>query len=339
MPRQINLFLCHTPLHILISLLVAEHISPEEKIIFAIVEDSKNLHDFAQQLVNSRNIELLLLPGAASTQYLLKRALIHRANAKFLHDTYAGIVSAVFIFHDLRAESQKLLNSDRALYGNIRFILLEDGVALYEPGGLLVDGFFSILKRKIFWDIRWKHAPELGHHPKLSEIQCFYPHLLKPSLRHLRAQPLPRIVPEIENSSLPGKLSLLHNNYCIIAVPHYIFGKDFISKFIDYSMRYCASRQLIPVFKLHPRDQEAKSIISTVIDSPAFIPQDIPIELLLFCMPGAVALTGARTSALHIVNALHPNITCLYFDEDDNKGGSRWINFFAMMDIRPLISD
>ncbi|MBN9366329.1 MAG: hypothetical protein J0H59_04770 [Comamonadaceae bacterium] len=328
-----QLFLCHTPLHLLISLLVAQKNSSAEKLIFAVIEDSQGLHALAQKLVVSKNIDLLLLPGAANTQSLLKSALIHRANAKHLHDTYARAVDTVFIFHDLRAESQKLLNSEVARHTGVRFVLLEDGVALYEPGGFLVDGFVSILKRKIFWDIRWKHARELGLHPRLSEIQCFYPELLRSNLRHLCVKSLPKHL--AGNISAPSLLKAPLSNapFCIVAVPHFAFGENFIREFLISSRDYCFDRRLNLLLKLHPRDMVTKATIEQVISSPVYLPQELPLEVLLLSIPKAAVLIGSRTSALHVANVLQSNITCLYFDKPSTVEGVRWINFFTSIGI------
>ena len=173
-----QLFLCHTPLHILIGLLVAQEMSPEEEIAFAVVEDSEGLHALASTLIRAQNVKLLLLPGAVNSKSLVKCTLIRRANGKFLKCTFSKIADTVFLFHDLRAESQALLNSPSRSHIKTRFVLLEDGIALYEPRSLLIGSTLSILKRKIAFGLNWKNARELGLHPQLSEIRCFYPHLV-----------------------------------------------------------------------------------------------------------------------------------------------------------------
>src|SRR5690606_17582943 len=101
----------------------------EDEIVFAVIEDSRGLHALARALIMpSSGLRLLLMPGAANTESLFRRALIHRANAKHLHGNYAKSASTVFVFHDLRAESQALLNSKTTLRRRTRFVLLEDGV-------------------------------------------------------------------------------------------------------------------------------------------------------------------------------------------------------------------
>lgn len=331
-----SLFLCHTPLHLLISLLVVQGIPAHEKITFAIIEDSQGLHALAKTLVASTNIDLFLLPGAASFQSLIKRTLIHRANARHLHDAYAKTASTIFIFHDLRAESQKLLNSPSTHQANTQFILLEDGVALYEPGGFLVDGLISILKRKIFWDMKWKHARQLGLHPQLSEVQCFYPESLRQNLHHLHIKSLPRHLADSITLHSPLKASLPNAPFCIVAVPHSMFGETFITEFLDLSRKYCLDHGQTPIFKIHPRDRQAQPTIERVISSPHLLPQEFPLELLMAFIPKAAALIGSRTSALHVINALYPETTCLYFDTPNTEAGSQWINFFEKIGVQAL---
>jgi hypothetical protein len=331
----VELFLCHTPLHVLISLLVAAA-GPRTPRTFAVVEDSAGLHQLARLLVQADSGQLHLLPGVATATNLLSRTRIQRNNAKILRSLYADTAETVHLFHDLRAESQSLLNTP-SISKRTRFILLEDGIALYEPRGLLVGGWVSVLKRKLAFGMTWKHARELGLHPALSEIRCFYPHLLRTNLRHKPSDALPiSLHLLLDNATLAAlrPTTMSAGARAVIAVPHSrSVSPAYFQSFLEASTRHCEKMNLNPLFKLHPNDTEGLALLQQQTKTPELIPQELPLELALIAMDDVTSFVGARTSALHIVKKLCPQVSCLFFESADTEVGRKWLRFFEQAGI------
>lgn len=330
-----ELFLCHTPLHVLISLLVAAT-EPRTPRTFVVVEDSAGLHQLARLLVRADIGQLHLLPGVANGSNLLSQTRIQRNNAKMLRSLYAYTAETVHLFHDLRAESQAMLNTS-SVSQRPRFVLLEDGIALYEPRGLLVGGWVSVLKRKLAFGMDWKHARELGLHPALSEIRCFYPHLLRANLRHKPSDALPTALHQLVDRATLQTLrptTTSAGSRAVVAVPHSrAVSPAYFQGFLAASLAHCEKLDVTPLFKLHPNDTQGVGLLQQRVKAPEFIPQGLPLELALMAMDDATSFMGARTSALHVVRKLCPQVSCLFYESPDTEVGQRWLTFFEQVGI------
>lgn len=294
------------------------------------------MHDFASSLNLPVNIQLEFVPGAADGSNLVQSTLIQRRNAARLRKQHASTANTIYLFHDLRAESQALLNLPVAALRKPRFVLLEDGIALYKPRGILPGSLTHILKRKLAFGFDWKHAHEVGLHPALSEIRCFYPRLLRDNLKRLPSSELPVSLERLKEIFAAGKNANAENAsaHAIIALPHSRHtDAGYYRYFLESALAYCARIAIRPRFKLHPSDANALGILKKLTNCPVEIaPQNMPLEILFLHDTGAKALIGSRTSALHIVKKLYPHVACMYHD-DESEYGKKWIRFFEEVGI------
>lgn len=333
-------FVCHTPLHILISLMVAHSERLPNKPAFIIIDDSTGLGELADTIVPPAQIDTIKLPGDANADTPFNRLLTERSNAKLLKNRYAQHTETVFTFHDIRAESQALLSAKRVHNSQRRrIILLEDGVALYAPHGLIYGGPLSVVKRKLAFGLSWRYGRKIGLNTAITEIRCFYPKLVREDLRNRNVAKLTADVP----ASVADNVCLDHDlpdcDFAIIAVPYTSNLTDrFLSSYLLAAGRYCERHRLVPVFKLHPRDFQARARIANRVLDARYFPQRLPLEVALFSQHPPHAVIGSKTSALHICKALSPAMQCLYFEIGEDDASRIWQKFYSDVGIPPLES-
>lgn len=333
-----KLFLCHTPLHLLISMMVVCEESDPQNTVFVVVEDSLGLHDLASRLLDESRGRVVLLPGMATAKGGIQRTLIMRSNVNFLCKTWASVVSVFYFFHDLRPEPQALLNLKRLKRISAKFIMLEDGIALYEPGGFIDWNFIGVLKHKIAAGRHWVKFDQLGLHPNITKIRCFYPELLRPNLRALPAVILPRSRISIENTKLQLPLDLFGKKIALVAVPFVDFvSVKFMMRFLETAMDYCSEHDIFPFFKLHPRDRNGTELLKSLVAEPRFFPQHLPAEMIFFSELDIHSFIGSRTSSLHIAKFLFPQMNVLHYDEASDEEGKAWTDFLDHVGV-PLIT-
>ncbi|SDX87581.1 hypothetical protein SAMN05421547_101561 [Delftia lacustris] len=323
-----NLFLCHTPLHLLISMMVAYRKNDPQNTIFVVVEDSRGLHSLAVQLLRDGMGRLVMLPGSATAEGRLQRTLIMRSNARFLCREFGQVVRSVYLFHDLRPEPQSLLNMKRFKKISADFIMLEDGIALYRPGGVIPWSLLGVLKHKFAAGPHWMKFDELGLHPSISRICCFYPDLLRENLRPLPVDTLPKDRVFIEDVRLQMPLEFYGKKITLIAVPYAdSVSSKFMRNFLDPIVEYCRKNETSPIFKIHPRDKNGAEILTDFWGDPLFMPQHLPAEMILFSGLNIHSIIGSRTSTLHIAKFLFPEICVFHYDEMLDEDGRVWIEF------------
>ncbi|RZJ22736.1 hypothetical protein E0H88_03345 [Acinetobacter sp. ANC 4216] len=332
-PTQI--FLCHTPLHIIISCLVASADNTIEQSLFVVVNDSKNLIDIAENFGKHLGFHFLPFKGGADATTRFQAMLYQQHNVKLLKQIAKNIPN-IYIFHDLRPESQALLNN-RSTSVNQKFVMLEDGVALYPTKGILPSSLLSIIKRKLAFGLDWKHADELGLHPEINEIRCFFPHLVQKNLNKKYITPLPILVTSKLRSVL-GIHSDLINPFSLIAlVPHSsIVCINDLNIFITTCQNYALANKLSLIFKLHPRDYEGQELIKSKIPGAVFLPNEFAFESFLMQNDQPAAIIGFRTSSIHILKSLFPDIACFFFEIGDTAESLIWSQFLVSAGINKI---
>lgn len=334
-PTQI--FLCHTPLHIIISCLVASADNTIEQSLFVVVNDSKNLIDIAENFEKHLGFHFLPFKGGADATTCFQATLYQQYNVKILKKIAKNIPN-IYIFHDLRPESQALLNN-RSTSVNQKFVMLEDGVALYPTKGILPSSLLSILKRKLAFGFNWKHAEELGLHPEINEIRCFFPHLIQENLTKKYVTHLPILLTPKLCSVLGIHSDLINSSSLIALVPHSSFIPiNDLNIFIATCQNYALAKKLSLIFKLHPRDYEGQELIKSKIPGAVFLPNEFAFESFLMKNDRPAAIIGFRTSSIHILKALFPDIECFFFEMDDTTESLIWNEFLVSAGINKIDS-
>lgn len=332
-----HVFLCHTPLHILLSQYIEEGLEDAPRARYVVVEDYAGLHAFARSILDHAETDVLYLPGKAQAQSRLQRTLLQRANARLLQRRFAGLRCMFYLFNDLLPEPQALLNLAVRQSPQLACVLLEDGVALYGPRGTGRNRLADTVMHKLAFGLRWKHAHAIGLHPAITEIRCFYPQLVHPELRGIPAAPLPTGTPA-SLGKLRRDLALpALRDSAVLALPHSAYTEPaLMTAFVAACAGYCRRMQLAPVIKAHPGDSAYKKYLAGLDKPPRLLPGHLPLEAVLLCSDHPAALIGFRTSALHITRALLPDVTCLYFEHGDSLHHRDWVAFLDRLGVIPL---
>ncbi len=333
-----NIFLCHTPLHVLISALEAPKHRDTET-LFIIIEDSYGIHALASAILESPNTSFILLSGTASTSSSKEAIEIQKANQQKIRAIISKqSVDHIFIFFDQRVEAQALLNyhfSNKPI-----FSWLEDGITTYNVATPFAKPLRRLIKHKLRFDLAWKGSKWLGQHPMFEEICCFFPDALRNNLKDKTIRSLPRT---LEESYCSAFLKFygnerFSNRTGIIVVPHHDSGvsrKD-IDTFISKSIYYIRSKDALPILKFHPRDEVTMARILGQNQDVQIMQQYLPIELVLLAEKNITVVTGYRTSALHVTSALFPNISILYYESPHAADSKKWREFFIRTSVHPL---
>lgn len=335
--KILNLFLCHTPLHVIISCLVASEDNTIERSLFVVINDSKYLRDIVYNFSEKLGFKLLLLKGGADTNNSFEAMLQQKYNVKLLKPI-AKNINKIFIFHDLRPESQALLNNPSTSICQ-KFIMLEDGIALYPKMGDLPTSLLSIIKRKLAFGLDWKHADKLGSHSEIKEIRCFLPHLIQEDLRKKYITHLPNFISPTLRSVLGIQSDLISPLSLIALVPHSsIVCSSDLNIFIITCQNYALANRLSLIFKLHPRDNESKELIKSRVPGAVFLPNEFAFESFLMKNDQPAAIIGFRTSSMHIIKVLFPDIKYFFFEKGNTAESLNWEQFLISAGINKIDS-
>ncbi|WP_424681506.1 hypothetical protein [Frateuria sp. YIM B11624] len=337
-----KIYLCHTPLHVLLSAL-SKPGEDRENSLFAVVEDTPGLHHIAREFLQPVGGEFLMLPGTASTRSPREALKLQKANASTVRRSISGLpLTAAAVFYDLRAEAQALLNY--ALKPSTFVSCVEDGLLLYKVARPFSRSLTRRWRNKVRFGMKWKESRFIGRHPAIDEFCCLYPDMLRSDLRSKPYQQLPHVL----GDRFQERFRALYGNprydepFGIIVLPHPETGISRLDlhRFVELSSSRCVSRGVEPVFKVHPRDVITRELLINAYPGSRFISQEYPVELVLYAEPQAQLITGVRTSALHVTKALHQGVECFYYEPDrTDSATTEWRAFFKHLGICPLGSD
>ncbi len=336
MERKVFIFICHTPLHVLISSIISSTELLGEEITFIVVEDSDGLFGFAVEIGLEKSGAIVRLAGSGVIRNRIKYTLAQRKNASLIRMKFRSLVRRVYVFNDLRPEAQVLLNDRRLAKDGCEFVLVEDGMALYPPAGELVNGLLAVAKRKVFFGWRWQHARFIGLHPGLSEIRAFYPGLLRKDLCHLKSRALP--VQDLRCVASNLSEVMVDNEYskipsAIIAIP---FGNERAEDCRDFlfkSLGLCRSLGLKPYLKPHPRDKDYLINLKDILSGVDILSQSHPLEVLVGLLPDVRAIIGCRTSSLYICRLLYSDVGVYFFSNPSRLDDGCWVDFYRQVGV------
>lgn len=337
-----NIFLCHTPLHLIIAALELPFSAAESHIF--VVEDVPGMHALARALFDEGEISYHMLPGAAETNQVRPFIALQRENYSRIRSALPNLApSHLFVFFDQRAEAQALLNFR---YQSDPWVtLLEDGLSIYKVASPFDHPYRRLVWNKLRFDLSWKGSRWLGKHPRINEIACFFPEQLRDDLKS-------RPIRSLSRNLGPSHLHRLRKLYgpprfgpgCgIVAVPHPDYGLagPAFDRFIGRCLDYFRRDAIKPIFKLHPRDTYSQDAILKLAPDAVFAPHHFPVELVMLGEPGIKALVGFRTSALHVASALNLSHEIFYYEPTgmpDVPGQEVWREFYRGVCVPSLPS-
>lgn len=339
--RKMCVFICHTPLHVLISSVIASAELLGDAITFIVIEDSDRLFEFAVEIGLEEVGSVVRLAGSGVIRNKIKYTIAQRRNVSLIRKRYSGLAKRVYVFNDLRPEAQVFLNDRRLAKSGCEFVLVEDGMALYPPAGKLVDGLLAVAKRKVFFGWRWQHASFIGLHPSLSEVRSFYPSLLRKDLCHLKSRELPvqvlrcvssnsRVV--ITNNTGNSRYST-QSPSAIIAIPFGFQRVEECRLFLSKSLELCKFLGFKPYLKPHPRDKDYLVSFKDLLCGFDVLSQSYPLEVLVGLLPDVRAIIGCRTSSLYICRLLYSDVGVYFCSNPSRLDDNYWVDFYRQVGV------
>lgn len=325
-------FVCYTPLHILLAAITLQQMEKTAGIVFIIIEESTGLSRFARSFLKSE-YRIISLPGRANVANRMSRTIVQRTNMFRIRSIINSLPCTCFIFNDMLPESQALLNMNAATNNGIEFIMVEDGVALYAPRGVVANRAIDRFLHKLAFGLEWRHSSTFGHHDNLSEIWCLYPEALCDDLKAKPCKPLGRQVPQWVHDFAEQSFSHMPEEATIIALPYIGHSIDILDRYLTRAVEFARRYKSEILFKSHPLDGHNTEILKKYVENPIVIPNTLPIELLMMRPGGKYNFIGSRTSALHVTNALAPDVRCYYFENGSDPVADNWIAFFTQLGI------
>lgn len=335
---DLNVYLCCTPLHVLLAGLESSRYHDSDS-VFVIINDAPDLHCLARALLGTNRARFLMLPGAAHLSSSKSQVAMRRANTRQIRAQMSNLApKRLFIFYDQSPEAQAILNFRFKLRPRVTW--LEDGITTYSISAPFPNPIRNLVKNKLRYDLRWRGSKWLGQHPSIDEIGCFYPNLLRTNSNIQKARPIPRTI----NRRLALSFSSLYGGprymdpVGIILIPHSRSGPSVtnIFEFIDLSLGLCSQSGVRPLFKFHPRDTDYISTIAHRYPHLDIAEQKYPLELISLAESNISIVTGYRTSALHILAALRPQLNLRYYEWSVDPRSAKWVAFYQQLGIPSL---
>lgn len=333
-----NLYLCCTPLHILLAALESTKHRDSES-TYIIINDSPDLDELAVALLRSSESKFIMLPGAAHLSATDSQISLRQKNIRDIRNIAASLTpERLFIFYDQSAEAQALLNFKFPAQPKV--IWLEDGITTYFVAKPFPNPIRNLIRNKIRYDLSWRGSKWLGKHPAIQEIACFYPNLLREDIDINKSRALPRSIDKkhIESFSKIYGIAKYKNPTGVIVVPHPCSGPtpSQVNDFIEASIRFCTLYGIDPILKFHPRDTTHIPMLKSIPINVGIAEQKYPTELTLLVEHNVQAVIGYRTSTLHVISAISPQIATYYYEPPGDPTSAKWVRFYDLLSIPPL---
>lgn len=321
------LFCCQTPLHFLLISSLSRIWNGRVNILWIsecdiderLVEKAKRTSDF----------RLLSLPGGSRVQNKILRMLTRSLNVlrlRFFDLTIRN--QSLVVFNDITPETQYLINSFHSHGG--RVFLGEDGIATYPTGGVVPAGFLSRVLGKILYGAWWCPKPRIGLNSMISGLFASYPKLIRNDVKEgKQIFQLPRL----KRGDLSSSFSINIEGRLICIMPLFSSVSNEIT--IGFTDVLRTTRQDLAI-KFHPREDPAgRRHIEALLDNINYfvIPQETPIETICLTSYGLKGIVGHRSSALHLIKFLRPDLKVNYIEIHEDAQSEAWRAFFQQVGV------
>lgn len=321
------LFVCQTPLHLLLMLDISRLWSGDKAIVW-VSESDADARLVGQASRLSRG-DILCLPGGARIQSKPLRMLTRAMNVFRLRFFERGMRGqSLVIFNDLSPETQYLIEVFHASAGKV--FLGEDGVATYPTGGVVRTGNISRLLGKLLYGLWWSPASKIGLNRKVSTVFSSYPSLIRSDVCYGKeVLPLPTF--ELEDIDSSFDCGLQNCLLCVMPLVSSV-SEDGLRNFVE-TLR---TERCELAIKMHPRESLAgKEFINSILHGRVClnIPKDAPIEAICMRTQGIKEVVGHRSSALHMIKFLRPEVKVMYAEFRAEDDGEVWQDFYRRVGI------
>lgn len=320
---------CYTPLHFLfLELLIEETLQYDEIVVFALFANApipafshssklsiKIKHITPQrQSCAARNI--------SNTVNIINTIKLELARMNERQFDFAA-------FHDMKPETQFLINKTKNMGGQV--FLIEDGVAIYPPGGRLSFKWYSKLIGRIMLGMWWHPKEKIGTYTNYDCIYATLPSLIRSDIS-AKAQRKIDI----------NKLNTINRDHCahknIEADTLVLFPlsretslADCIS-ILDYAAKF--SNKI--AIKFHPRELNISFIDALLAHNSKceFVEGNKTAEEIVIHNKSITAVITQKTSALHILSTIGDrSIRLINIDLGSQETDIVWKQFFSAINI------
>ncbi|SFP76484.1 hypothetical protein SAMN05216229_105206 [Geopseudomonas sagittaria] len=328
---------CQTALHFLLASVLLAGRSGEK--IFVWVEESDIDEVFVEEIVAASEARIIRLRGAAKLSGKILRTLRKMLNVRGLRkERVLGGCSELIVFNDLMPETQCLINAVGLSSGKV--CLGEDGVALYEIGGRVHVNVASRLAGKFLYGYWWEPKERIGEHKGIKTIYAAMPGLIRASVSEARdVHNLPAVDPgffsSVLHKSYPEFSCIDNSVLCVLPLSSIVKPGNIIRL-----LEALGKQGKILIIKFHPRESEQNiSEILKDIRSSSYVcaPKNIPAELLCMGRHPPSMVVGYKSSALHIIKSLMPDICLRYYEPLMEEGAIGWRDFYNKNGINEYV--
>ncbi|MDI3515239.1 MAG: hypothetical protein PWP40_2468 [Rhodocyclaceae bacterium] len=326
-------FCCQTPLHFLLTICLSRLWDGQKSAIW-VTESTVDVR-LIEQCQRIAGFQLICLPGGATINNKIVRTLTRSVNLLRLRLRNRQFANrSLVIFNDLAPETQYLITSFRARGEEV--FLGEDGVATYATGGLIPTGLLSRILGKLLYGTWWPPSQKMGLNNKVSAIFASYPKLIRDEVKKGKTV---LQLPHIQNDDLDDRfdINLKDHLVCIFPLTSSITGNA-LTRFVSFLAKTPKNLAI----KLHPREgNTGRRHIETLLAQTRYriIPGETPIEAICFKSRKLKEVVGYRSSALHLLKFLRPDLDVKYIELTIDDKTAQWRSFFEQTGVRDFFDD
>lgn len=322
-----DVYLTHTPYHILLSLAIAYNKKTETNYIdnhLFIIGDFNNSAYIYEKLKGLSLMDRVrFLPGNYNSNPVYE-AIILKKNTytiqKLLKKDFLSknTKSSVFVFNDRRPEDQLLMYLNKK-HGGINYYV-EDGMAIYaDMGGLRSISSVERILRKLYFGFWYSPVDVLGTSKYIDVVLANEPSLVRDIIktRHPVLKINKKIFDNFTKLGILERIFMLDNlikdkitsskKVALILVPHLSALTEEMKreycKYINNTINHLLQENYEILIKYHPREtlEDIMRLCSMLdIKNILTIPRNIPIEVLYFLLKTKknVVIYGFPSSAI-----------------------------------------
>ncbi len=290
-----ELYVAHTPYHILISCGIASLNSKDKYLI--ITYDFPQAEIFKESIINWDSNpfkKVILIPGTVSVanKNFFSLTKLHYNNSFKLKDIYLKYCSkdvcSIYLFNDRRPEVQYISHINSVEKGFNIFV--EDGLVVYSNYIAKKSNIILYFLLKLVYGVHYEPNNILGSSKFIDKLMVFMPKYIRPTLQNKSVDQIPFSIFNKLNTELIPLIftkyaSKNHFGYdCLLVVDHSdLFKGSIIDSYIKiYSeiIALLSTRYSKLGIKYHPREEKGDFLKIRMSNKCEILPQSLPMELI-----------------------------------------------------------
>lgn len=324
--RQI-ISVCQTPLHFLFTLSILDNLKAGTRPAIIWIKESPINQDFIDTITQHLGATLLCLKGAEGGIVKTTTNRVH--NLRKIKSLEAlNKATDLYFFNDMSPEVQLIAKISKKNGGSIN--LVEDGVAIYEVGGVFRKNHFKLLLGKLIYGWWWEKPQRIGETRLHDTIYAISPEQVRKNISSNVA--LKKIAIDMESLSELFPYDETTPNSIVFLLPFIGSLSDLhgIDRLLKKHLHGFREKVYL---KFHP--QEKQTVKDSLLSLPDYsgyeiLRNDFPVEVLFLRSPGKRTVVGFKTSALHVLKSFCSSVDPKYLREDVDEG---WVDFYKNMNI------